>query len=98
MSVIVEMSIFPMDKGESVSAHVAKAVSVIAKSGLPYVMGAMSSSFEGEWDEVMRVVDACYKALEPDCNRILLYVRADCRKGRTGGLVGKLESVRAKME
>jgi uncharacterized protein YqgV (UPF0045/DUF77 family) len=36
MSVIVEFSIFPMDKGESLSAYVARALKIIQDSGLPY--------------------------------------------------------------
>lgn len=98
MSVIVELSIFPMDKGESLSPYVARAVEVIEQSGLAYVFGPMSTSIEGEWDEVMAVVDACYKALEPDCHRILVHFRADCRKGRKQGLKAKVESVQAKMQ
>lgn len=98
MSVIVELSIFPMDKGESLSPYVTRAVEVIQKSGLPYVFGPMSTSIEGEWDEVLAVVDACYKTLEPDCHRILVHFRADCRKGRHQGLKEKIESVQAKMK
>ena len=36
MSVIVEFSIFPLDKGESLSPYVARALNKIQESGLPY--------------------------------------------------------------
>jgi hypothetical protein len=36
MSVIIEFSIFPMDKGESLSPYVARALKMIQDSGLPY--------------------------------------------------------------
>jgi uncharacterized protein YqgV (UPF0045/DUF77 family) len=36
MSVIVEFSIFPMDKGESLSKEVARVLQIIKDSGLPY--------------------------------------------------------------
>ena len=47
MSLIVELSVFPMDKGASVSAFVARAVSVIRESGLPHLYrGRAASSFK----------------------------------------------------
>ncbi len=36
MSVIVELSIFPMDKGSSLSPYVSRAVRIVKESGLPY--------------------------------------------------------------
>lgn len=93
MSVIVELSLFPMDKGQSVAAHVARAVGVIRQSGLPHQLTPMGTCIEGEWDEVMAVVDACFKAVAEDSERVYLMVKADWRKGRSGGLTGKTASV-----
>ena len=36
MSVIIDFAIFPMDKGESLSPYVARAIKVINESGLPH--------------------------------------------------------------
>ncbi|KUG28644.1 extracellular mutant [hydrocarbon metagenome] len=97
MSVMAELSIFPMDKGDSVSPYVARAVDAIRASGLPHVFGPMATSIEGEtFEAVMAVVAACYKALEPDCGRIHVALRLDCRKGPMGRLTGKMQSVLAK--
>lgn len=98
MSVIIDLSIFPMDKnGQSLSPYVARVINTIKASGLAYELGSMGTSIEGEWDEVMQVVDACYKELERDCDRIYVNVKADSRKGRTNGMVGKIASVREKI-
>jgi len=98
MSVIVDLSIFPMDKeGTGLSRYVARALAVIKASGLPYRLGPMGTAIEGEWDEVMRVVGDCYRVLEPDCDRIYLAVKADCRRGRTDGLAAKVASVEQRM-
>jgi uncharacterized protein (TIGR00106 family) len=67
MSVLIEMSIFPMDKGESVSQYVARAIKVIQASGLPYELNPMGTCIEGEWDEVMDVVSRCFQDLQRDC-------------------------------
>lgn len=97
MSVIAELSIFPMDKGVSMSPYVARVVTVIKQSGLAYDFGPMGTTIEGEWDEVMQTVSACYKELEQDCDRIYLTLKVDSRKGRKNGLKGKTESVAEKL-
>ncbi|MEJ2727926.1 MAG: MTH1187 family thiamine-binding protein [Deltaproteobacteria bacterium] len=97
MSVIVEFSIFPMDKGESLSPYVARALKLIQDSGLPYELNPMGTCVEGEWKDVMSLVDRCFQELQKDCNRINLSLKADYRKGPGGRLKTKIESVRAKL-
>ena len=98
MSVIVEFSIFPMDKGESLSPYVARAIKIIEASGLPYELNPMGTCVEGEWKAVMSLVDRCFQELQKDCNRISLSLKADYRKGPAGRLKGKVESVKAKLK
>lgn len=93
MSVIVELSLFPMDKGQSVSAQVARALAVIRQSGLAHVLTPMGTCIEGDWDEVQTVVNACFKAVAADSDRVYLSLKADWRRGRTGGLKAKIGSV-----
>jgi uncharacterized protein (TIGR00106 family) len=97
MSVIIDFSIFPVDKGESLSPYVARAVKIIKESGLPYHFGPMSTSIEGEWNEVVGVVERCFHELEKDCGRILINLKADCRKGSSGRLDSKIASVEKKL-
>ena len=98
MSVIVEFSIFPMDKGESLSSYVARAMKLIQDSGLPYELNPMGTCVEGDWNDVMSLVDRCFQELQKDCKRISLALKADYRKGSTGRMKTKVESVRAKLE
>jgi uncharacterized protein (TIGR00106 family) len=97
MSVIVDFSIFPLDKGESLSAYVARSIRIIQESGLPYEFRAMGTSIEGEWEEVMAVVNRCFAAMRQDCNRVILNLKADARKGPAGRLQRKVESVKEKL-
>ena len=98
MSTIVEFSIFPLDKGESLSPYVARALKLIKDSGLPYELNPMGTCVEGEWREVMALVDRCFQALEKDCNRISLSLKADYRKGPAGRMKSKVVSVREKLK
>ena len=95
--VLAEFSIWPMDKGESVGTYVARAVDIVDRSGLPYKLGPLGTCIEGEWHEVMAVIEQCYKALERDCGRIACTVKIDYRKGRKGSLGAKVRSVEEKV-
>ncbi len=97
MSAILDFSIFPLDKGESLSAHVAKAVRIVKESGLPYVFSPMSTSIEGEWDEVLAVVTRCKEELQKDSRRIHVAMRVDWREGPSGRLQDKIRSVEDKL-
>ena len=98
MSVIVEFSIFPLDKGESLSPYVARALNKIEESGLPYELNPMGTCVEGEWNEVMALVDQCFQALKKDCRRVSLALKADYREGPSGRLKSKVESVKEKLK
>ncbi len=97
MSVLLEFSIFPVDKGVSVSPYVARVLTVIRDSGLPYELGPMGTTIEGEWEEVMAVMTRCFEELRRDSERIYLSSKVDYRRGPSGRLTGKVKSVREKM-
>ncbi len=97
MSAIAELSIFPLDKGESVSSYVAEAVSIIRSSGLEHEIGPMGTCFEGEWDDVMAVVKECMDAMNNECNRVYMVLKVDYRKGLDNRMKGKLESIKKLM-
>jgi uncharacterized protein (TIGR00106 family) len=97
MSTIVHLSIFPVDKGEHLSAYVARAVGIIRESGLPYKLGPMGTSIEGEWPAVMDVVNRCFGELQRDCGRIIVNIKADYKKDADGRMDAKVASVKEKM-
>jgi len=97
MSVLIEISIFPMDKGTSLSPYVAKAVRIIKESGLDYLFGPMSTTIEGGYDEVMAVVKRCHDALREDSDRVLMYLRMDSKASEPGRIKAKVASVEAKL-
>ena len=94
MSVIVDFSMFPLDKGESLSALVKRSIKIIDNSGLPYHLHAMGTSIEGEWDEVMDVVNLCYQEMSKNSSRVYLSLKADSRKGPIGRMRDKVDAVK----
>ncbi|KUJ98321.1 MULTISPECIES: MTH1187 family thiamine-binding protein [Thermodesulfobacterium] len=92
------ISIFPVDKGESLSSFVARAVETIQKSNYPYIVTPMETVVETESiEEALRLAEECFKALEVDCNRIIVNIKIDYRKGKSGRIKGKVESVQKKI-
>ena len=91
--VLLEFSMSPMGKGESVSPYVAKSIEIIDKSGLEYRVNPMGTVLEGEWDEVFGIVKQCFEQMRQDCNRISATIKVDYRKGATGRMTRKIESV-----
>jgi uncharacterized protein (TIGR00106 family) len=95
--VLLEFSMSPMSQGESVSKYVARSLDIIDRSGLPYRLTPMGTIIEGEWDEVMAVVDQCFKLMSSDCSRVSTTIRVDYRQGRSGALDGKVAAVEEKL-
>ena len=95
--VLLEFSMSPMDKGESLSKYVARSLDIIDASGLPYQLTPMGTVLEGEWDDVMGVVRDCYERMSQGCNRISVSIKVDARKGRSGRLASKIASVESKV-
>jgi len=93
MSVLLEFSMVPMDKGDSFSQYVAQTLDVIDRSGVSYRLNPMGTILEGEWDEVLQVVTDCYRKLSEVSDRVSCSIKIDARKGREDRLQGKIKSV-----
>lgn len=93
---LVELSMSPLGGGESVSADVARALEIIAASGLAYRLGPMGTCIEGEYDEVMAVVKRCLDDMRARHNRVTFSIKADYRAGATGRLDAKIRAVQDK--
>ena len=56
----------PVGRGESLSEHVAEAVKLVKQRGLPCRVGPMSTTVEGEWDEVMWMIPVSIKPFDAE--------------------------------
>jgi uncharacterized protein (TIGR00106 family) len=95
--VLLEFSMTPLGKGESVSQYVARSLDIIDGSGLAYQLTPMGTILEGEWDEVMAVVQQCYERMRADCPRITCSIKIDAREGKSGRLQSKIASVEQRL-
>ena len=95
--VLLEFSMAPSTKGESMSPYVARILDIIDKSGLPYQLTPMGTIIEGEWAEVMAVVTSCFVAMRVDCPRIGTHIKIDYRAGPGGRMAAKVDSIQQKL-
>ncbi len=91
--VLLEFSMSPLGKGESVGRYVSRSLDIIDKSGLEYRLNPMGTVLEGEWNEAFEVVRRCFERMRRDCNRISCTIKVDYRKGHRGRLSSKVASV-----
>ena len=91
--VLLEFSMSPLGKGESVGKYVARSLKIVDKSGVDYRLNPMGTVLEGKWEDVFGVVQECYERMRQDCNRISCSIKVDYRKGAQGRLSGKVKSV-----
>ena len=87
----------PLTKGESVGEYVSRSLEIIDQSGLDYRLNPMGTVIEGPWDEVLGVVKACWERMKQDCDRVSTTIKIDYRKGKTGRLNSKVESIEKKL-
>jgi uncharacterized protein (TIGR00106 family) len=92
---LASFAVIPMgtEGGVGVKHLVAEVLRIIDESGLPYTPGAMTTSIEGEPNEVMDVIMRCHRRMLELAPRVLTNIAIDERKGATGRLHGKVRDV-----
>jgi len=95
--VLLEFTMSPTGKGESLSPYVSRVLKKIDDSGITYQLTPMSTILEGEWDEVMDVVRDCFFELKQDCPRIGVHLKVDYREGSQSRMSSKIESLEKKI-
>jgi|SRR3972149_6389696 len=94
---VVNFSIVPIGKGSSMSAQVAEVLKIVSESGINYKLHAMGTILEGDWDKILQLIKKCHKKILKDSDRVLTTITIDDRKGRTGRIAGKVQSVKRKV-
>lgn len=94
---LMEFSMSPLSKGESVSPYVARSLEIIERSGLDYRLHAMGTVVEGELGPLLDLLRKCFEAMQADCDRITCTAKFDYRRGDSGRLESKVASVEQKL-
>lgn len=95
---LVEFSVIPIGKGASLHEHIAKALEIVDASGLDYRLNPMGTVVEGDWDKIFNVIKSCHDAIMSDAERVITSITIDDRKGVTGAITRKIQSVEETLE
>ena len=90
---LMEISVFPIGEGVSLSEHVAKAAKVIQDSGLKSELHAMGSLVEGDADQLFDLAKRCHLAVKSGASRVLTQVKFDDRDGAESPILNKVKAV-----
>ncbi len=93
---IVNFSIVPIGKGNSLSTQVADVLKIVDESGINYKLHSMGTILEGDWDKILRLIRKCHKRMMENSDRVLTTITIDDRKGKSNRIVGKVQSVERK--
>jgi uncharacterized protein (TIGR00106 family) len=96
-AMIIMFSIIPIDKGESISTEIARAINLVDQSGLTYQTTAMGTLIEGNWDEVMNLIKRCHDEIRKNSRRVYTRINIDDREGANHELTKKVASVELKV-
>jgi uncharacterized protein (TIGR00106 family) len=100
MSVLLDLSLFPLDQGASVSAFVAPVVALLRDSGMPYQLTAMGSLIETPTlaAGLALVEKASALVQKQGSQRVYITLKIDIRDSPMGRLQGKVASVERRLE
>jgi len=95
--VLVEFSITPIGRGESLSEDIAAVLDLVDRSGLRYQLTAMGTLVEGDWDELMGLIKRCHQLVLERAPRVVTWIHIDDRKGATDQIRHKVEAVERRL-
>jgi len=94
---LVEFSIIPIGRGNSIGDEIAKVLKIVDSSGLPYKVNPMGTVVEGEWSSVMRLIKKCHDAVMKSGERVITTISIDDRKGKPNRIEEKIKSVERRL-
>jgi uncharacterized protein (TIGR00106 family) len=95
--VLVQFSIIPVGVGSSLGAHLAEVLRIVDASGLPYKLNPMGTVIEGEWDEIMKLIKKCHRAVMNTGERTVTHISIDDRKATTNRIEAKVKSIERRL-
>jgi len=90
---LIEFSIVPVGSGSSIGDRLAEVLKIVDESGLPYKVNPMGTVVEGEWDDLLRLVKKCHKAVMKTEERAVTTISIDDRKGKPNRIEAKVTSI-----
>lgn len=98
--IIAEVIIVPLGQGPSLSPYVARTHQVLLDSGIRHMLTPMGTIMEGEWQEIMDVVQRMHERLfdEVGVVRVSTSIKIDDRRDKERTMLDKVTAVENKIK
>ena len=97
-NVICDLVMVTYDIGPSLSPFVAKVIKAIQEdTKVKHQLTPMGSVIEGDWKDVMNLVDKLFTKFAPEYERLGLTLKVDFRRSKDNRIEGKVKSVEEKL-
>ncbi len=81
-TVLVSFQVLPRADGLDIYDVVDRAIGVVQASGIPYEVGAMETTMEGEYDTLMGIVKEAQAAcMAAGAERVITVIKVDWKRG-----------------
>jgi uncharacterized protein YqgV (UPF0045/DUF77 family) len=95
--VLMELTIIPLSRGQSLSASLAPVINLIDASGLDYQVTAFGTLVEGSLDQLLDLGRRCHLEARKQTERVLTTLKLDDFGERSGELKGAILRVEQKL-
>ncbi len=95
-AMLFEISVIPLGGDIHLSDELGEVLSVIDRSGLPYLLGPGSTCVEGEWDEAMALVHECHRVARRASRHVITLIKVEDDAGQRHKLKSNVRSVEEK--
>jgi len=94
---LAQFSIWPLDNPH-LSQDVAAVTEVLDQAGVNFQVNAMSTTVEGQWQDVMNAIHACHQAVRAAHTRVLTSINIDDDATRPLNMAEATAKVEARQE
>jgi uncharacterized protein (TIGR00106 family) len=92
-TMLAELTIIPLGRGQHISSAIAPAISLIERSGLPYQLTPSGTCIEGDWDRVMPLIRRCHDRVRQSSPHVITMIKIEDEEGQNQKLSRNISSV-----
>ncbi|MFO7965890.1 MAG: MTH1187 family thiamine-binding protein [Desulfobacterales bacterium] len=94
---LFELSIIPVGGDSHISIELAEVMKIVDGSGLPYQLTPSGTSIEGEWDDVLPLIQQCHKAVRERSSHVITTIKIEDEEGQQDKLTMNVRSIEEKV-
>lgn len=94
---LFSLTMFPVGDGDSLVEPVSEVIDEIDRAGLRYEVSGMDTVIEGEWSDVVPVIQRAEERLRQKHDRVYMLLAMDDHKGASDRLQGSVRDVEQKL-